>query len=265
MKVARIPYLNAEPFHAGWGEDPPFEVVRMVPSELGEAARSGTIDAGLMAVADWFTVDGTFDLVFPPMGVAASERVRSVILFAHEQPRRLSGARIGVTRESSTSKRLLELLALARWEIDVEWVPEDEIEGDPVESLDAMLLIGDRALHRMAREDLGGWGRAVDLAAEWWAWQGLPFVFAVWAVRSGVPRRDRERFTGFLSGSLAVGAERLGEIAAAHADGLGDADALRAYLEHFTYRLGSGEQKGLERFRDLLADHDIQEYGLSAV
>lgn len=260
MNVAKIPYLNAEPFYVGWGDDPPFDVVEMVPSKLGRAARDGIIDAGLMAVADFFTVDGVFDLVAPSMGVAAREHVRSVILLTREQPRRLDGARVGVTGESSTSKRLTELLAKAYWEIEPEWVPEAEIEGDPVEEVEALLLIGDRALEAVADPDLKGWERYVDLAAEWWAWQSLPFVFAVWAVRTGVARRERERFAGFLTGSLAIGVERIGEIAEAKAGAMGDAETLRAYLEHFEYRLGPEEREGLERFRDLLADHDIQEY-----
>ena len=261
MKVARIPYLNAAPFYAAWGEDPPFDVVEMVPRRLGEAARDGVIDAGLMAAADWFTVDGTFELVSPAMGIAAGERVDSVVLFAKDAPRRLGGRRIGVTGESATSRRLLQLLARARWEIeDPVWVPEAEIEGDPAETLDGLLLIGDRALVAMNAPDLGGWPRAVDLATEWWSWQGMPFAFAVWAVRSAVPRRDRERFAGFLSGSLAVGLQRLGPIAERHAGPMGDAAALRAYLDRIVYRLGTAELAGLARFRDLLADHDILEY-----
>lgn len=260
MKVARIPYLNAAPFYAGWGEDPPFEVVDMVPRELGSAARDGAIDAGLMAVADWFRVDGTFDLVDPPLGVAVEKHVGSVILFARDRPQRLDGGRVVVTGESSTSRRLAQLLAAAFWEAEIEWVREDAVEGQEVEEADGLLLIGDRALALMAEEGRGGWKRQVDLATEWWEWQSLPFVFAAWTVRSALPRRERERFAGFLSGSLALGCERLTEIAETHAGRLGAAETLQAYLEHFTYRLGTEELAGLSRFRDLLADHDIQEY-----
>ena len=258
MKVARIPYLNAAPFYAGWGEDPPFEILDMVPRELGAAARDGAIDAGLMAVADWFRVDGTFDLIDPALGVAAEEHVRSVILFARGNPRRLEGGRVIVTGESSTSRRLAQLLAVARWETAIEWVPEDE--ATDAEEADGLLLIGDRALALMAEEEHGGWERQVDLATEWWEWQSLPFVFAVWTVRSALPRRQRERFAGFLGGSLALGSERLAEIAEDHAGRLGEAEALQAYLEHFTYRLGPDELAGMRRFRDLLAEFDIQEY-----
>lgn len=266
LKIARIPYLNAEPFYAGWGEDPPFEVIELVPRALGAAARDGVIDAGLMAVADWFTVSGDFALIEPALGVAAHQQVRSVVLFSDEPVRLLSGKRIGVTGESSTSRRLLELLAVAKWGIeDVTWVPEEEIAGAPRGDVDALLLIGNRALEVVALPDRGGWERAIDLAAEWWAWQELPFVFAAWVVRKAVPRRDRERFAGFLSGSLALGGERLDEIAEAQAGKLGDAETLREYLENLVYRLGPSELEGLQRFRDLLAEHDILEYPTTSV
>ena len=232
----------------------------MPPRDLGVAARNGTIDAGLMAVADWFREDANFELIEPELGVAASEHVRSVALFSHEGPTRLDGARVAVTRESSTSRRLAQLLAAGYWEVAVEWVPEDELEGDPAEETDGLLLIGDRALRLMADEGHGGWSRATDLATEWWTWQALPFVFAVWAVRSSLPRRERARFGGYLSGSLALGSERLVTIAAEHAGALGDAETLEAYLRHFTYRLGPDELAGMRRFRDLLAEYDIQEY-----
>jgi predicted solute-binding protein len=67
--------------------------------------------------------------------------------------------------------------------------------------------------------------------------------------------------SGFLTGSLAVGSEHLGDIAAAAAgERLGTQDDLAAYLRNFVYRLGESERKGLQRFRDLLAEHDILEY-----
>jgi predicted solute-binding protein len=144
-------------------------------------------------------------------------------------------------------------------------VAESELGAAPQETVDALLLIGDRALELNERPDRGGWEKAIDLASEWWSWQALPFVFAVWTLRAALPRRERERFSGFLSGSLAIGIEGLGEIAARQAGGLGEPDALRSYLENLVYRLGPAEQEGLQRFRDLLAEHDIQEYGAERV
>lgn len=261
LNVARIPYLNAQPFTYAWGDEPPFDVVDMVPRALGRAAAEGSVDAGLMAVADYFALEGAFELTVPPMGIAVRDHVRSVILLARRHPRRLDGRRIGITGESSTSRRLLELLARARWEIAPEWVLEDELGADPRESVDGMLLIGDRALEAMTGAGRHGWERSLDLATAWWEWQKLPFVFAAWAVRTTLPRRERERLSGFLAGSLAVGVEHLGEIATAAAgERLGTQDELAAYLRNFAYRLGKSERAGLQRFRDLLAEHDILEY-----
>ena len=116
----------------------------MVPRALGRAAADGSVDAGLMAVADYFALDGTFELTVPPMGIAVRDHVRSVVLLARRHPRHLDGRRIGITGESSTSRRLLELLAVARWGVAPEWVPEEELDADPHESVDGVLLIGDK-------------------------------------------------------------------------------------------------------------------------
>lgn len=260
LRVARIPYLNAKPFYAEWGERPPFEVQDMVPSRLGEAARNGRVDAGLMAVTDYFSLDSFFEPITPRLGVAARASVRSVLLLSHEPPRGLDGATIVLTEESSTSVRLLDLLASGAWGVEPRWIRESEAEGAPRQRVDGQLLIGDRALEVMADPHRGGWTRTTDLAAEWWRWQSLPFVFALWTVRSSVPRRDRERFAGFVTGALAVGVNRLERIAREGPARLGSPDALEQYLSNLVYRLGADEMEGLQRFRDLLADYDIQEY-----
>jgi chorismate dehydratase len=257
MKVARIPYLNAEPFYAGWGDAPPFEVVDMVPSALGHAARAGEIDAGLMATADYIGLENEFELIDPRLGVAASRHVRSVILLSNEPPSGLNGRRIALTDESSTSVRLLKLVARARWKIDATWVPEHEISGDPRGQVDGLLLIGDRALEAMAAPDRSGWVRTTDLATEWWMWQELPFVFAVWVARRTLPERERNRFAGFIAGSLAVGRQRIADLVATRPGSLGQPEVLRQYLEHFDYRLDDAELEAIDRFRLLLAEHEI--------
>ena len=53
---------------------------------------------------------------------------------------------------------------------------------------------------------------------------------------------------------------RLAQIAERRAGRLGSAEDLLAYLKRIHYRLGPEELEGMGRFRDLLADRDIQEY-----
>ena len=230
----------------------------MVPSALGRAARAGEIDGGLMAVADHFELENDFELVDPHMGVAASRHVRSVVLLSNDSPSGLDGRRIAVTEESSTSVQLVKLLACARWKIDATWVPEHEIGGDPRGQVAGLLLIGDRALEAMAAPNRLGWARTTDLATEWWMWQELPFVFAVWVARRTLPERERNRFAGFLAGSLAVGRQRIAELVATRPESLGEPEVLRRYLEHFDYRLDDAELEAIGRFKHLLAEHRIK-------
>ena len=257
MRVARSPYLNAAPFYAGWGASPPFDVVDMVPSVLGAAAAEGTIDAGLMAIADVLDRGDAYELIQPGMGVAARRHVRSVILLSNGRPQDLDGRPVVLTTESSTSVRLVKLLARARWNVSPQWIPENEVTGDIRTHADGVLLIGDRALEAVAAPDRGGWVRTTDLASEWWAWQQRPFVFAVWVVASALPAGDKARLGGFLTGSLAVGRERLSDLARAHSGVLGTTEDLEAYLTNFDYRLDTEELEAIDRFGALLAEYAV--------
>lgn len=257
MRVARIPYLNAEPFYAGWGFSPPFEVVDMVPRELGVAAREGTIDAGLMATADYLDLEPRFELVRPAMGVSARRHVSSVVLLSNDRPSGLDRKRIALTTESSTSVRLLKLLARARWGIEPIWVAESELGGEVRGRAAGILLIGDRALDAMAAPDRQGWARTTDLASEWWTWQERPFVFAVWAVAADLPIAEKERFGGFLTGSLAVGRDRLDTIARDQPATRGSPRQLYRYLSHFDYRLREPQLGAIDQFRSLIAEYGL--------
>lgn len=229
----------------------------MVPRALGAAAREGSIDAGLMASADYFDLEPRFELVRPTMGVAARRHVGSVVLLSNDRPANLDGERVALTTESSTSVRLLKLIARARWGVEPRWVSESDLVGEARGKVAAMLLIGDRALEAMAAPDRQGWARTTDLAAEWWAWQEMPFVFAVWAVASALPAADKERFGGFLTGSLAVGRTRFDAIARHRPATFGSSRQLSRYLSHFDYRLREPELEAMNRFRDLVAEHGL--------
>src|SRR5215475_4762513 len=106
--AARIPYANAAPFYALWGEAP-FAVRNLAPRDLGREAESGTVDLGLMAAADYLRLRDRFELL-GPMGVAARGPVQSVLLFSRKPAAALGGGLISVTPETSTSIRLLKLL-----------------------------------------------------------------------------------------------------------------------------------------------------------
>lgn len=251
--IARIPFLNSEPFYALWDEAPG-TTVDLPPRALGEAARAGQADAGLMAVADWFTLDPTFERV-GSYGISCRGAVDSVLLFARRPFGELDGATVDLTEHSQTSVALTRILLAQRFGLrDVHYRRRAVETGVPATG-DAWLLIGDAALaaRRTVRE-----AHVLDLGQAWLEWTGLPFVYAVWAVRAALPLDERARLAAFLEVSLAAGEANLAGLAARYAarvPGLGDAASLARYLAAFRYRLGPDEEKGLDRFRALWKEH----------
>jgi chorismate dehydratase len=108
---------------------------------------------------------------------------------------------------------------------------------------DAVLLIGDRAMHAC----LPGFRHAFDLGQEWHDWTGLPFVYAAWAVREGV---ELGSVLDALYESKRRGIENVGPIAAREAPHLQlDAGFCRRYLANIIrFDLGPRELAGLHHY-----------------
>jgi len=254
--IARIPYLNSAPFYARWHEAPG-TTIDLPPRLLGEEARAGRADAGLMAAADYFALTPVFERV-GAFGITCRGPVKSVLLFSRRPVRDLAGATVDLTQHSMTSVALTRVLLGARYGLDGVRYERRAVEAGEAPQGDAWLLIGDAALAaaRVASSDL----HVVDLGAEWLAWTGLPFVYAVWAVRAGLPADDKARLAAFLEDSLTAGEADLAGIAsrvAAEQPALGTAAELASYLAAFRYRLGPDEEAGLARFRALWKEYRL--------
>lgn len=252
--LARIPYLNAAPFYVRWA-DAPGTTIDLPPRALGQEARAGRADAGLMSAADWFALDPAFERV-GAYGIACRGAVESVLLFSrrpfpalvHEGGQGV-GLTIDLTNHSQTGVALTRILLGQRHGLTRATYRRRAVEDGEAPAGDAWLLIGDAALRaRRASPDL----HVLDLGGEWLEWTGLPFVYAVWTVRSSLPAEEKARLGAFLGESLDAGERDLAGLARAAADpALGDADALTRYLAGFRYRLGPDEETGLARFREL--------------
>ena len=249
--AARIPYANAAPFYALWG-DAPFAVRNLVPRELGREAEAGTVDLGLMASADFLRLTDRFEMLQPALGVAARGIVQSVLLFSRRPAGSLAGALVSITPETSTSIKLLRLLLDVRRGLPgVRYVRGLE----PAQG-DALLMIGDRAM-RMRSQAPQGFTHALDLGSDWLEWTGLPFVYALWAVRGTLEAAVKTELGAFLDASLAAGLASLPEVARQQTEAGWTPAEMEAYLRRFHYRLGPEDLKGLERFEELLRRHDL--------
>ena len=174
-RVARVPYLNSAPYFRGLplgdASSPRYALIDCVPRQLGRKAAAGELDAGLLPIADYFRLAGSFDRL-ERFGIAVRGRAHSVMLYSRLPIRQLDGAVISVTEETSTTAVLLRLLLEQRYHV----TPKLYHRGEHPEA-DARLLIGDEALQ--VKHANTSYPFEIDLGFEWWLWQHLPFVFAV--------------------------------------------------------------------------------------
>lgn len=249
--AARIPYANAAPFYALWS-GAPFAVRNLVPRELGREAEAGRVDLGLMATGDFVRLEDRFELLEPRMGVAARGAVLSVLLFSRRPADSLAGALVSVTPETSTSVRLLHLLLDVRRGLPgVRYVRGLE----PAQS-DALLVIGDAAM-RLRRKRPEGFTHTLDLGQDWLDWTGLPFVYAVWAVRRALDAAQKQALGQFLQASLAAGLADLAAVARAQTEPGWTPEDTEGYLRQFQYRLGPEHLEALARFGMLVHTHGL--------
>ena len=241
--IGKIPYLNAAPFHQGW-EAADFDWVELNPKQLGELARQGKIDGGLLSLYDYFTLEE--DFVALDLGIAAYGPVKSILLFSDHPLWDLGGKLVAFSDQTATSFRLLRLiLEVKEKQTGVRYTT------DFSQKTAAMLLIGNQALAEKSKK-LRKYRYLYDLSELWYNWTGLPFVFAVWAFRKTMPPAILEKIKIQLESSLEKSLVNLEKVAASGAGELGNAEERAAYLKGIIYRFGPEEKKGLMLFKAAL-------------
>ena len=247
--IGQIDYVNCQPFYPLMHHH---RLIATPPSDLGRLARNAEIDAGVLAVVDFLKCEDTYEPI-GGLGIANHQEVRSILLACRRPISELDGATIGITEETSTSARLLRAILEVKYGLE----PERYVRGRG-EQADAYLVIGNEALaHNFSpRPDFP---HRYDLATEWWQWQQLPFVFALWIIRRSVPDSVKKAFADLLERSYQIGMRQIDEIGEQFAGDLGDAEALASYLRNFHYRLGPQEMKGLDVFRQLCTRYNLLE------
>jgi chorismate dehydratase len=239
LRVGVVGYLNSRPLAWSLVRGAASELVAPVflpPSAVADRLARGELDVGLVPSVELQRIPGLG--VVPGLCIASEREVASVLLVSRRPLGELR--RVALDTSSRTSAVLVQILAAERWGIAPEYVPLPPDLDAMLEDSDAALLIGDAAL-AVDRSRF----RVVDLAAEWRALTGLPFVFAVWAVAGG---DAPEGLVEALRESLEQGLAHLGEIVAAAADESGlPAATLEAYFtRHLSYRLGDEERASLD-------------------
>jgi chorismate dehydratase len=241
LRVGIVNYLNSKPlawgFLKGHHADlfaPSFHPPALVARLLGQ----GNLDIGLIPSIEVQRIPNL--RVLPDMCIAARHEVRSVILVSRVPITEVR--RVALDQNSRTSATLLRILMRERWGLDPEYLHERPDPDRMLAEADAALIIGDPAL-RVDRERY----QIVDLAAEWNELTGLPFVFAVWAVRPEVEIPD---LPFYFKSSLRYGLSSLDTLVRESAAEMGlDTSEVRSYLtENLSFFLRQEELAALEEF-----------------
>jgi aminodeoxyfutalosine synthase len=248
--IGKIPYLNSLPFYSEF-EKGAFKVLPIVPRRMGILAAGGQLTAGLFSLMDYYRNEASLELL--DWCIATRDQVKSVMLFSNHGWKELDGKRIGITDETATSIQLLRLILRKKYRVKAEFV-RLHAGVNSYGDFDAVLLIGDQALHHN-KHGLEGFELVYDLAAEWYDWKKMPFVFAVWAMLKNSPAGTREALETTIRLSLSRSEGRYRAIGEVHGKELGlDPAYVEEYLEGFNYTLGDRERDAMREFRQLTAE-----------
>src|SRR5215472_3413773 len=255
IRVGAVNYLNTKPLVFELEAIAPnVDLVLDVPSRLADELRAGRLDVALIPAIEYFRA-GTYSIV-PDIAIATRGPVLSVTLFSKTPWTCIR--RVALDEGSRTSAALAQILLRTRYGVHPEILPLPMDSRAEDADADAVLLIGDRAMQSC----LPGFAHAFDLGQEWHDWTGLPFVFAVWAVRKGL---DLGPVPEALQESRRRGGARVGPIAHREAPHLGlDAGFCRRYLANIIhFDLGPREQAGLHHYYMLACELGLARRGVN--
>jgi chorismate dehydratase len=273
LRVAAIGFLNPAPLMWDF-EHPPLDAIlaqryridRISPAECALQLESGEADIGLVPIAALATTPGL--RILPGCTIASKGRVRSLILVRRaRQP--LNRLRTVAADVASRTTLAYARILFHQWgNPAVSFLPHTADLEPMLKDADAAILIGDPALlafeDRENRFERTGEELAFhDLAQEWQALNGLPFVSAVW----GAAARGTTAWGSSLDESVAEDLIRSRDHGLAHIDALAaewaqrfplSESSIRSYLtENIHYILDEECMEGMRAFFRMAAQFGV--------
>jgi chorismate dehydratase len=255
IRIGAVEYLNTKPLVYNLAKIAPLaEIVFDVPSRLADRLKIGELDVALIPSIEFFD-DPEYRIVSDAC-IACRGPVMSVKLFSRVPADRI--ATLALDEGSRTSAALVQILLKERHGLtpSIDPLPLRATLNDT--SADAVLLIGDRAIHSPP----GRFAEVWDLGDEWRRWTGLPFVFAMWVARNGT---DLQGIEVALSDARDAGVAHLAEIAEHEAadKGLTVPQCLTYLRDNLHFYFGTHERAGLARFHQLATELNLASPGVA--
>ncbi|HKB45603.1 MAG TPA: menaquinone biosynthesis protein [Chitinophagaceae bacterium] len=237
IKVGIVSYLNTRPLVYGLKLLPinnEIELIEETPANLAYLLMNDEIDLGLIPVAVIPQLKQYF--IAGDYCIGTETESASVCLFSEVPLNEIK--KVYLDYQSRSSTELLKWLIKEYWDIHPEIVQAtDDNYRKEIKGSTAGLVIGDRAFEQRKISTF-----IYDLASEWRAITGLPFVFAAWISNKPLPESFIQKFNE----ANAIGLNHLDEIAGAQHFNL--FDLKKYYSLHMSYKLDDRKKKGMELF-----------------
>lgn len=249
IKLGSVPFFNVKPLIFPLEErlvDHNFKVSYATPSNLSEMLFERKVDLGLIPVAELLR-RGIYSVV-PNISISSYGKVDSVIIIARSSINTLKTVAVDARSQSSAVllRMILEIFnKLSPFYVKRE--PNDKF----LDGVDGGMLIGDMGLKFRYSPPHGF--RIFDLGEMWTTETGLPFVYAVYAVNSGVHLGENLQALGAAKSIGLQNVERIAKIESREL-GLSEEICVRYLTERIRYDLREREINGISAYGKFLGE-----------
>lgn len=254
VRIGMVNYLNTAPIHEKWKNSvtrKDWVLVEAAPAVLNKKLEEGTIDLGFVSCFEYAKHPEMYKIL-SGLSISANGPVASVVLLSHVPIDQLDGANILLTSQSDTSVQLVKVILEEFHKVKPLYHRGDILLADKKE-FKAVLAIGDDALRLV---ESATYLYQFDLGDIWKRKTGLPFVYAVCAVREEFCKNHPEVLSEIHRELLRCrdeGTEDLDEICAISAIRIPlSKQKCRDYLRAIQYDLSPQKCKALEAFFEIL-------------
>ncbi len=254
-RIGMVNFINTAPFYEVWRrsvERPEWQVTEAPPTVLNDMLFRGDLDLGFISSHEYGAHPELYKIL-GGLSISATGPVGSVFLFSREDVDRLDGKKVLLSAQSQTSVALVKIILEDFYGVQPLYEQGAINLAEIRDDFSAVLAIGDDAL-RLRQQ--ANYAVQMDLSEMWQEHTGLPFVFAVWAVREEFCRRDPVTVVEIhheLQRCIMEGKSNLMQICELVAPRIPmEVKACHDYLQGVEYDLGPQKVEALERFFELL-------------
>ncbi|MEI7828139.1 MAG: menaquinone biosynthesis protein [Prolixibacteraceae bacterium] len=243
IKISAITYLNTKPFLYGITHSSITDNIELsldIPSVCADKLKSGSVDIGIIPVAEMNDVEGAH--ILTDYCIACSGKVRTVVLVSQVPLAEVKN--IVLDYQSRTSVQLVKILAKDLWQIHPEWKNGgiNYIEED-IRGCTAGVIIGDRVFEAETK-----FPYVYDLGEGWKELTGLDFVFACWVANKPID----DVFVKQFSEALHDGIVHIPEVIAEYQLRYPDYPFETYFRENIFYHMDDSKRKGMELFLKMI-------------